>query len=419
MHIESILRRLQPQPGFVYGRAEWEERGGRSTLLIHVTARKGARAVCSRCGQKRPGYDVQKEPRRFTFVPLWAIAVLFVYAMRRVNCSRCGVVVEAVPWASGKSQSTHAYIWFIASWARSLSWSGVARRFDASWDTVFRCIEHAVKWGLEHRSLDGIESLGVDELSWKHGQKYLTLVYQIDHGHRRLLHIAKDRTTASFESFFDMLGEKRTRLIRFVASDMWRAFINVVRKRCSDATHVLDRFHVAQLLSKAVDQVRRDEVRRLRADGRAPLLTKTRWILLKHSRNLRRKERGRLSELMKANLRTVRAYVMKEDFQHLWTYTTSAGAGRFLKRWTTMALRSRIPQFRTLATTLRRHQSELLNWFLARGSFAAGATEGFNNKARITTRMAYGFRTYLHAEIALYHRLGSLPEPDWLTHRFC
>jgi transposase len=358
-------------------------------------------------------------PRHFTFVPFWGLAVLFVYAMRRVDCQRCGVTVETVPWAAGKTQSTHAFVWFVASWAKVLSWTEVARRFRSSWDTVFRCVEHAVRWGLEHRSLDGIRSIGVDELAWKKGHKYLTLVYQLDHGRRRLLHIAKQRTAQSFHAFFDMLGDERSRAILFVASDMWKAFFGVVRTRCSVVLHVLDRFHVAQLLSKAVDTVRREEVRALRASGRHVVLKNTRWILLKNRGTRTPKDRARLRELVGLNLRSVRACLLKEQFQHFWSYRSVVGARRFLARWTKMAMRSRLEPFKKFARSLRTHQRELLNWFLARGEFAAGATEGFNNKARITTRKAYGFRTYEHAEIALYHALGDLPEPPWLTHRFC
>ena len=418
MLVESILRRLQPQPGFVYEKIAWVGNATRPALHVHVRPRRRARGICSGCCRKRRGYDTL-EPRLFTFVPLWAIPVSLLYAMRRVDCPRCGVTVEMVPWASGKMHATHAFVWFVASWARVLSWTEVARRFRSSWDTVFRCIEHAVRWGLAHRNLEGIRSVGVDEFSWKKGHKYLTLVYQIDHGCRRLLHIARDRTAASFDAFFDMLGEERAKTIAFVASDMWKAFLGVVRKRCSVVLHVLDRFHVAKLLSEAVDTVRRDEVRALRSVGQHAVLTRTRWLLLKRPKNLRRSERGRLRELVRINLRSVRAYLLKEHFQHFWTYTSVTGARRFLGRWTSMAMRSRLAPFKKFARTLRDHHRELLNWFLARGQFAAGATEGFNNKARITTRKAYGFRTYEHAEIALYHALGDLPEPDWLAHRFC
>lgn len=417
MQIESILRRLQPVPGFVYAEAKWSGTRARRAVRVHVRARGGSRAVCSGCCKKRPGYDTL-EPRTFAFVPLWGMPVSLVYAMRRVDCRRCGVTVEMVPWASGKMQTTYAFVWFLSSWAKSLSWAECARRFQSSWDTVFRCVQYAVQWGLAHRDLDGVHAIGVDELSWKKGQKYLTLVYQLDHDRRRLLHIAKQRTAASFNSFFDMLGGERSRKIIFVASDMWRAFFKVVRQRTS-AIHVLDRFHVTQLLSKAIDTVRRDEVRSLRASGRHVLLTKTRWLLLKRRENRTTEERGRLRALVTFNLRSVRALLLKEQFSQFWTYSSGVWAERFLARWTTMAMRSRLAPFKTFAKTLRKHRRELLNWFAARGLFAHGATEGFNNKARITTRKAYGFRTYEHAEIALYHALGDLPEPPWLTHRFC
>jgi transposase len=418
MQLESILRRLQPQPGFVYVKARWSGSRLQPAVTLDLRPRKGSRPICSTCFKKRPGYDVLA-PRLFTFVPFWGIAVFFTYAMRRVGCPGCGVTVEAVPWASGKMHTTHALVWFLASWAKVLSWKEVARRFRSSWDTVFRCVEHAVRWGLEHRSLDGIGAIGVDELAWKKGHKYLTLVYQLDHGRRRLLHIARDRTAASFHSFFDMLGDERSKAILFVASDMWQAFFKVVRLRCSTVIHVLDRFHVAKLLSEAVDTVRREELRLLRASGRHAVLTKTRWLLLKKPKNLRRPEKVRLRELVTLNLRSVRAYLLKEHFQHFWTYSSDLWAGRFLDRWNTMAMRSRLTPFKKFARSLRKHRRELLNWFVAKGRFAHGATEGFNNKARITTRKAYGFRSYEHAQIALYHALGDLPEPDWLTHKFC
>ena len=173
-----------------------------------------------------------------------------------------------------------------------------------------------------------------------------------------------------------------------------------------------------QLFSKAVDQVRREEARKLRAAGDAVTLKHTRWVLLKARHRLNEKQSGRLRALLRVNLRTVRAYLLKEDFQALWGYVSPYWAGRYLDDWVRAAMRSRLAPMLTLARTLRRHRTPLLNWFRARGRFAMGAVEGFNNKARVTTRIAYGFRTYEHAEIALFHRLGDLPEPPWITHRF-
>jgi transposase len=418
MQLKTILNQVAKQPGFVFESVELV-RGASGTLSLRVVleARRRSRPICSCCMRKRPGYDRLAE-RRFEFVPLWNIPVRFAYAPRRVECPRCGIVVEAMPWAAGKSPITVTFAWFLADWAKALSWTETARRFGASWHVVFSAVRHAVEWGRAHQNLDGIYSIGIDEIRWKKGYKFLTLVYQIDHGCKRLLWIGRDRTATGVEAFFDWLGDTRSKAIRFIASDMWRAFLLVARKRASAAVHVLDRFHVAKLFNDAIDRLRRHEAWVLRKRGDRVTLTHARWVLLKRAHRLNEKQRGRLAELLQTNLRTVRAYLLKEDFDAFWSYVSAYAAGRFLDRWITTALRSRIPFVLTLAATLRRYRPLLLNWFRARNAFAMGAVEGFNNKARVTTKLAYGFRSYEHAEIALFHRLGRLPEPGWHAHKF-
>jgi len=417
MQLKVILNRVARQPGFVFGAVELVSLAGALALRVQVRERKGSRAVCADCCKRRPGYDRLPE-RDFQFVPLWNIPVSFRYSPRRVDCPRCGVIVELMPWATGKSPVTTTYAWFLQSWAKVLSWTEVGRRFGVSWHVVFDAVRYAVQWGREHQDLDDVRSIGVDELSWKKGHKYLTVVYQVDHHRRRLLWVGRDRTAATFEGFFDWLGKERCALIEFVTSDMWAAFLGAVARKACGAVQVLDRFHVMKLFGKAVDEVRREEARALRQKGDSVTLKHTRWVLLKRKHRLTQKQNDRLAQLLRANLRTVRAYLLKEDFHAFWGYLSPWWAGRYLDGWTTAALRARLPPFAKLARTLRKHREPLLNWFRARGRFAMGAVEGFNNKARVTTKMAYGFRSYEHAEIALFHRLGDLPEPPWLTHRF-
>jgi transposase len=300
-----------------------------------------------------------------------------------------------------------------------LSWKETAERFRVSWQTVFRTVSVAVEWGLQHRNLDDIRSIGVDEFAWRKGHKYLVFVYQIDHHCKRLLWIGREHTKTTFESFFTWLGKTRSQTLEFVTSDMWKAFVGVIARRATKAVHVLDRFHVVKLVGEAVDKVRREEVHLLRKKGKQPVLKKTRWILLKNRKNLKGNQHGRLRSLLKANLRTVRAYLLKEELRHFWTYATALWAGRFLDRWCEMVMRSRLDPMKKVVKTLRRHRSLLLNWIAAKHTFAMGATEGFNNKARTVLKRAYGFRSPAHAEIALFHSMGKLPEPDWLTHKFC
>jgi transposase len=130
--------------------------------------------------------------RRFEFVPLWGIPVFFLYAPRRVNCPGCGIHVEALPWAASKHRLTTAYAWFLARWAKRLSWKEVAEVFHTSWDNVFHAVEMAVEWGREHRDLNAITAIGIDEVQWQRGHRYLTLVYQIDAHCKRLLWVGKE-----------------------------------------------------------------------------------------------------------------------------------------------------------------------------------------------------------------------------------
>lgn len=416
MQLKTILNRVEHFKSFVYGKEEWVEDADRPTIDVQIEARKNGRPICSGCGQPAPGYD-RLPARRFEYVPLWGIAVFFVYAMRRVECPGCGVKAEQVPWCDGKNQLTTTYRWFLAGWAKRLSWQGVACAFGTTWQNVFRSVNHAVSWGLAHRSLEGIAAIGVDEIQWQRGHKYLTLVYQTDADCRRLLWAGKDRTTKTLLRFFRMLGKERSGQLRFVCSDMWQPYLKVIGKKASQAIHVLDRFHIMAKMNKAIDDVRAAEAKRLQRDGYEPVLKHSRWCLLKREENLTEKQAVKLSELLQYNLQSVRSRLMREDFQRFWEYSYPACAARFLDEWCTRTMRSKVEPMKKVAQTLRRHRELILNWFRADGAISAGIVEGLNNKAKLALRKAYGFRTAEAIEIALYHQLGSLPEPDF-THEF-
>jgi len=418
MQVKTILNRIQKHRSFVYDTIRLlEDEVGRLILEVEIRARANSRPRCSECGQPGPGYDTLK-PRRFEFVPLWGIQVFFVYAMRRVDCVRCGVRVETVPWAEGKSHLTKTYGWFLARWAKRLSWKEVAEVFWTTWENVFRSVEMAVSWGREHMELDGIRAIGVDEIQWQRGHRYLTLVYQIDGGRKRLLWIGDGRRVKTLLRFFRWLGKERSSALRFICSDMWKPYLRVITKKAGQAIHVLDRFHIMSHFSKAIDEVRAKEARDLKARGYEPILTRTRWLLLKRPENLTELQDVRLADLLRYNLRSVRSYLLKEDFQLFWNYVSPYWAGRFLDRWCTRSMRSRIDPMKKVARMLRTHRKLLLNWFRAKGLVSSGAVEGFNNKAKLTTRKAFGFRTLRAVELALYHTLGNLPEPE-TTHSFC
>jgi transposase len=417
MQIKTILNRIQKHRGFVYGTVQFTGRARGLVLEVDIYPHARNRPRCSGCGRRGPQYD-RLPPRQFEFVPLWGIAVFFLYMMRRVDCASCGVRVEQVPWADGKHQLTTTYQWFLARWAKRLSWREVAQVFGTSWDQVFRAVTLAVAWGRDHVDLTGIRAIGVDEIHWQYGPHFLTLVYQIDATRKRLLWIGQHRRAKTLLRFFRWFGTERTAALHFVCSDMWKPYLKVVAKKAGHALHILDRFHIAKHLSDAIDQVRRAEVHALRQQGRQPFLTKTRWLLLKRPVNQTREQRTRLRELVQHNLRAVRAMLLRESFEPFWQYRSVDWAGAFLDEWCVQVMRSRIEPMKKVAQMLRRHRPLLLNWFRARGEISNAVVEGFNNKAKLTTRKAYGFRSYRCIEIALYHTLGQLPEPK-VTHRFC
>jgi len=415
MLVKSILRTIVHYKGFVIKEVTWDL--NKSVLLVDIQPRRGSLPCCSVCGKKCSTYDHLK-PRRFQFVPLWGYAVFLVYALGRVNYPTCKVKVVKIPWSDGKQQTTYTFRIFLATWAKRLSWKETASIFGTSWDTVFRAIQWVVHWGIVYREISEVNAIGIDEIQYRKGHNYLTMVYQIDKNCRRLLYVARERTEGSLRGFFSVMSKETFKSLRYVCSDMWPAYLSVIKESVPKATHVLDRFHVMRKISEKIDRVRAQEVRQLKQDGYEPILTQSRWCLLKRPENLTDSQSLKLQELLKYNLKSVKAYLMREDFQRFWLYFSGAWAEKFLEQWCARTKQSRIGPMQDPARTLLKHKALILSCFSADGEISNGIVEGFNNKAKLAMRKAYGFKSYEKIEIALYHQLGSLPEPE-STHRFC
>jgi transposase len=193
-------------------------------IEVKIQAHRGIPGKCSICLKHCPGYD-QLEERRWQHVPMWGIVVEFFYAPRRVQCPKHGVVVEYIPWSQGKRPLTRAMTGFLALWARRLSWRETAQVFHTGWESVYRSVEWFVQWGLAHRELKGVKSIGIDDIHWGKGKRadsFLTLIYQIDTYCRRLLWVGRRRTQATLRRGFAALGPAVIGGLRFVCSDMWK-----------------------------------------------------------------------------------------------------------------------------------------------------------------------------------------------------
>ena len=417
MLLKTILNDVEKHPLFIYGKAKIIKDDGEKRIEIPIKARRRSKGICSSCHKPAPGYDMLAL-RRFSFIPIWGFLVFFLYAPRRVNCPDCGVKVEEIPWANGKSDQTKTYAWFLADWAKDLNWKEVSIHFKTSWYHVYTAVSMAVNWGRERMDLDNITAIGVDEVKWKKGV-FVTLVYQIDNGHKRLLWVQKHRTKYALRTFFNWIKKERSHRIKFVCSDMWRPYLIVIKERAVNALNILDRYHVAAKMNKAIDEVRAKETKRAKKNSSndVEVLTNSRWCLLKNKNNLSEKQGIKLKDLLKVNLQTVRAYLLKEEFRHFWQYKSSTWAKKFLKSWCTKTMRSKIDPMKKIAKMLRRHEKLIMNWFEVKNSISLGAVEGLNNKLKASIRKSYGFRTFDALQVALYHRMGALPEPK-RTHRY-
>jgi len=417
MLIKTLLNKVERFKSFVYGSAFIKIVDGKEALVIDIEPRRNSRPICPECGKKRSVYD--RQPKRlFEYLPLWSYKAFFRYAPRRVKCPEHGVKVESLPWAYGKERTTLSYQVYLARWAKRLSWKETAEIFETSWDTVFRAVKFVVDYGLMHRSLEGVTEVGVDEIAVFKGHKYLTLVYQVNAGARRLIWSGPERRVKTLLRFFREFGPERSAKLKFVCSDMWAPYLKVIAKKAPQALNILDRFHIMRKFNEAIDEIRRTEVRRLKANGQDNVLERKRWLLLKRPENLSEKQTVCLDELLKLNLVSIKGYLLREDFQRFWEYKRFDFAEKFLDNWVTRTLQTDLEPMKKVARMLRTHKPLILNWFKAKGELSCGAVEGLNLKAKLTMRKAYGFRTLRCLQIALYHELGKLPEPDCI-HRFC
>ena len=424
LNVKTLLRHVQDLAGYIVKsvRHTLDAPDPRIDIDLDIDPRRKRR--CSCCG--RPGriHDVLPQ-RQWHFVPLWNIPVFLHYAPRRVVCPRHGKpIVEAMPWNRGKSPYAAAYMQFLARWARRLSWKETAEIFSASWEAVRRSVEWVVAWGLEHRDLSGVTAVGVDELHHGRGKaslNFLTLVYQIDRGSRRLLWIGRSRTESTLREGFDELEKLRAGFLgglKVVCSDMWKPFLKVVRERCGQALNVLDPFHVAKHLNEALDAVRRGEQSRLQDKAARKDAKGGRFLLLKRGTKVRGKARDKLKAVLASLGQTSRAWELKESFRRFWLYRSPAWASAYLKAWTTRAMRSRIEPMKKVARMLRNHEDLLINYFRAKRQYTNAMVEGMNHKARVALARSFGHRSFDVLKLVLYHNLGDLPEPH-SSHKFC
>jgi transposase len=376
-------------------------------LIIHID-RLGDRLLrCGLCRQRcREVHSVGKE-REWRDLSMRKLPLKLRYRPRRVKCPRCGVRVEDFPWAEPWARVTTTLANAVARLARELSWQGTARQYGLNWKSVATIVKRAVQYGLKNRARPAVHAIGIDEVSRRKGQVYLTVVYDL--ARRVLLWVGEDRTEEAVAKFFTAeMGARRCHTLRVVCMDMWAPYANLVRQYARNAQILFDRFHIVKHLNEAVEEVRRSEMRRLTQKEKVPF-KRSRWLLLKNPWNLNADQKERLSTLVRWNTPIVRGYYLKEAFQLFWEYKQPARAKDLLEKWMSSAMRSRLEPFKKFVRMLRSHLDGILPWTQLR--LSNGAVEGMNNKIKSISHRSFGFRSASHFIAAIYHCCAQLPLP--------
>ena len=400
MRLETYIRKsLGLKSHFIVKIEEEEE-----YLIARVERIEGRHLSCAICGLKTPHTSGRLKERRWRDLSMRGKPLILVYIPYRVRCPVCGIRVEKIPWALRWSRVTIDLARNIALLARRMSWKEVAEHYDLDWKVVATIVRRAVSEGLRRRKWKPLHEIGVDEVSRKKGHHYLTLVYDLER--KQLIWVGKDRKEETMNEFFRWLGKKKTRSIRAVCCDMWAPYLKSIREHLPQATIVFDRFHIVQHLNRALDEVRREEVRRLKGEEQVDLKN-TRYILLKNPWNLKPKEKRRLSYQIKLNNRVFRGYFLKEDFQRFWDYVYRGWAEKHLKQWLWWASHSRLEPMKKFAKMIRRHLDGILAWTKLR--ISNGALEGMNNKVKLVSHRAFGFRNVDNYIANIFHCCANLP----------
>lgn len=404
MLIETFIRKQLRLKAHRVTQVETNE----ENMIIHIDQLGKRHLRCGVCRKPCRRVHSIRNWREWRDLSMRKLRLVLRYQPRRVHCPQCGVRVEDFPWAEPWARVTRALANAAASLTRELSWQGTARHFALNWKTVAGIVQRAVRYGLRHRKRPPVHTIGIDEVSRRKGQVYLTVVYDLER--RVLLWVGEDRTEEAVKKFFtEGLGKRRCRTLRVVCMDMWAAYVNLVSEHAPQAQILFDRFHIVKHLQEAVDEVRRSEVRRLTGKEKVTFKS-TRWLLLKNPWNLTNEQKERLSTLVRWNSPIVRAYYLKESFQLFWDYKQEKRAQDLLKKWMSSAMRSRLEPFKKFVRMLRSHLGGILPW--TKLQLSNGAVEGMNNKIKSISHRSFGFRKAQYFIAAIYHCCARLPLPQ-------
>jgi transposase len=371
---------------------------------VHLDHHEVMNWPCPECGADCKLYDHQPE-RQWRHLDTCQYETILHAKPPRAECGHHGVRVVKLAWAEPSSRFTALFERLAIDWLTAASQKAVGERLGVSWDEIHGIMERAVERGLKRRQAEKVPAVGVDEKAFRKGQKYFTLVNDLQRS--RVLYVAEDRTQASLNGFWETLSDEQLASIQAVAMDMWDPYIASVRENLpgADSKIVFDKFHIAKHLGEAVDRVRRRENKTLRAAG-DDRLTGTRYDWLRHPARMETKDRQEFAALRDSNLKTARAWALKEAAMALFTYVYERPARKHFRWWHGWAVRSRLQPMVETARMLKRRLENILTYL--RHRITNAASESINSKIQWVKYTARGFRNKRNFQIAIYFHCGGL-----------
>jgi transposase len=366
--------------------------GEAGEVVVAARPRWRERDRCGICRRRSPGFDLGEGRRRWRALDLGTTLAVIEADAPRVTCRRHGVVVCAVPWARHGSRFTRAFEDQTAWLAVHCSKTAVAQLMRIAWRTVGGILERvADEATCDVDLLSGLTRIGIDEISHRRGQRYLTVV--VDHDSGRLVWAAPGRDRTTVEAFLDTLGDERCQQLELVSADMAAWVAGPIAERCPQAELCLDPFHVVMLATDALDEIRREVWNQARQAGQTALardLKGARFALWKNPDKLTDRQAAKLSDIQRTNARLYRAYLLKEQLRQIYR-VPAAQAIDLLERWLAWARRCRLRPFVKLARTITDQRAGITA--AIRHGLSNARVEAINTQIRLLTRRAFGFHS--------------------------
>lgn len=408
MGVTALVKRLFGRcAGVRVAGVEFEEHGGEEQIVVHLARGERRRMRCAGCGfRTQATYD--RAVRRWRHLDLMRTRCVLSCEVRRIDCPTCGVVAEDVPWARPAARFTRAFedtcVWL----GRDAPKSVVASLMRVDWATVGRMIERVVDEAVGAcDGLDGLSAIGIDEVAYRKGHRYLTVV--VDHVRGAVVWCGEGRSAATLEKFFGDLGPERSALITAASCDMSPSWPAVVKNHAPQARLCIDPFHVIKLSSEALDRLRRDEWQRLRREDpeAAKWIKGTRFTLLRRPEDLDERARLCLDDLKEHNADIYAGYLLHDQLRAIYALTDPLQQADMLDRWIVMAAESGLAPFVKLASTID-HNYDGIVAAMELG-ISNARLEAMNSTVRLISHRSRGFRRLDSLLAMIRLTCGSIP----------